>query len=136
MHSKSKVESLIMNLKYVLLVIKVIAFNKAKGQISKRVLQENIVCQIFRKMIISYLLIGTLKIHTFALLPVSCQIISAVRCVKYVPIQSFLWSAFLHIQIRYGNLHGKSLYSVQIWENRVQEKLRMKIDCCQNIKYQ
>ena len=33
--------------------------NKAKGQISKRVFQENKACQIFRKMNISYPLIRT-----------------------------------------------------------------------------
>ena len=37
--------------------------NKSKGQISKRVLQKNKACQIFRKMNDSYPLIHT---HTYA----------------------------------------------------------------------
>ena len=43
--------------------------NKAKGQISKRVLQENKARQIFHKTNISYPLIRTRTIRPFALLP-------------------------------------------------------------------
>ena len=42
----------------------------------------------------------------------SCQYF-IFHCVKSVQLQSFFWSVFSRIRIKYGNLFRKSLYSVQ-----------------------
>ena len=47
------------------------------------------------------------------------------NCVKSVQIRSFFWSVFCRIWTEYGDLLCKSPYSVQIWENTDQKKLRI-----------
>ena len=48
-----------------------------------------------------------------------------LHCVKTVKIWSFFWFLFSHIWTEYGDLRGKSPYSVQIRENTDQKKLRI-----------
>ena len=46
------------------------------------------------------------------------------HCVKSMQIRRFFWSVFSHIRTKYG-VNLRSPYSVQIWENMDQEKLRV-----------
>ena len=52
-------------------------------------------------------------------------IIGYMHCVKSVQIWSFFWSVFSRIWIEYVDLLRKSQYSVQVWENMDQKKLRI-----------
>ena len=47
------------------------------------------------------------------------------HCVKSVQIRSFFWSVFSCIWTEYGDLRSNSPYSVWIWENTDQTKLRI-----------
>ena len=49
----------------------------------------------------------------------------AAHCVKSVQIRNFFWSVSSHIWTEYGDLRGKSQYSVRIRENTDQKKLRL-----------
>ena len=46
------------------------------------------------------------------------------HCVKSVQVRSFVWSVFSRIRTAYGEILGISPYSVQMWENTDQKKLR------------
>ena len=47
------------------------------------------------------------------------------HCVKSVQIRSFFWSVFSCIRIEYGEIRSISPYSVWMWENTDQKKLRI-----------
>ena len=47
------------------------------------------------------------------------------HCVKSVQIRRFFWSVFSLIRNEYGEILHISLYSVRMWENTDQEKLRI-----------
>ena len=46
-------------------------------------------------------------------------------CVKNVQIRSFFWSVFPHIRTEYRDIFRISPYSVRIWQNTDQKKLRI-----------
>ena len=50
-----------------------------------------------------------------------------LHCVKSFQIRSFFWSVFSHTRTEYGNILRKSPYSVRIWKNTDQKKLRIEI---------
>ena len=55
-----------------------------------------------------------------------CYIISSFHCVKSVQTQSFFWSVFSRIRTEYGEILRISPYSVRMWENTGQKKLRIR----------
>ena len=54
-----------------------------------------------------------------------CTCLRTINCVKSVQIRSSFWSLFSRIRTEYGDLPRKSPYSVRIWENTDQKKLRI-----------
>ena len=52
-------------------------------------------------------------------------VLGIVHCVKSDQIWSFFWSVFSCIRTRYGDLLGKSPYSVRVQESTDQKKLRI-----------
>ena len=48
-----------------------------------------------------------------------------MHCVKGIKIRSFSWSVFSCIRTESGDLLRESSYSVQIYENTDQQKLRI-----------
>ena len=59
------------------------------------------------------------------LIQVNIMIQGMLHCVKCVQIRSLFWSVFSRIRTEYGEIFRISPYSVRMWENTDQEKLRI-----------
>ena len=59
------------------------------------------------------------------LIQVNIMIQGMLHCVKCVQIRSLFWSVFSRIRTEYGEILRISPYSVRMWENTDQEKLRI-----------
>ena len=53
------------------------------------------------------------------------QVLNTSHCVESVQIRSFFWSVFSRIRTEYGEILHISPYSVRMWENTDQKKLRI-----------
>ena len=62
-------------------------------------------------------------------------LLAKYHCVKSVEIRSFFWSVFSRIWTKYGEIRSISTYSVQMWENKDQKKLRIWTLLTQCISY-
>ena len=65
------------------------------------------------------------SMNSWSIEAISHSMFRFLHCVKSAKIRSFFWSVFSHIRNDHGDLRSKSPFSVRIWKNTDQNKLRI-----------
>ena len=103
---------------------------KKSNSTCRKVLKHYLL-QVFISSYYSKKVLFLFSLHTFTFhwkhvfLETMHSIESLSHCVKSIQIRSFFWSIFSHIRTEYEQIRSISPYSVRIWENTDQKKLRI-----------